>query len=384
MYYLKLFNENLLSFKMNNDFGLKIYDINILNENKKIFPIILQEEINEDNLSDFVKSRVLPKNRAFVNNILETAGLNINDKKGIIDISKGLSLIDSFWIVQDENLQFEDYNLFDNDFSEVLSLVAFTGYSSKIQDLITSPEFTTNGALPKGWRRIENEVYLFKGSTDPIYSNTGYEPYSEFYISQIARKMELNHIDYDLDKWKGNLASVCKLFTSKDTSYVQIGDIVKTGGIEKVYEYLVSLGMEKKFSDMILLDSLVFNTDRHYGNFGLLRDNKTGKFIDFAPIFDNGDGLLSKGDINLFKNKEKFEEYINSESANISYYGISYDKLVSRFCNKDDIVKLRKLLNFKFERHKKYNLEENRLELLEYMINQRAIRFINVIENKDK
>ncbi|HCC04165.1 MAG TPA: protein kinase [Clostridiales bacterium] len=382
MYYLKLYDENLLSFNMNNDFGLKITDINIINNNRQIFPIILQKEINEDTLADFVKSRVIPKNRAFVNNILESAGLNINDKKGIIDISKGLSLIDSYWIVQDKDLKFEDYNLFENDFSEVLSLVAFTGYSSKIQDLITSPEFTTNGALPKGWRRIENQVYLFKGGTDPIYSNTGYEPYSEFYISQIAKKMELDHIYYDLAKWRGNLASVCKIFTSKDISYIQIGDIIKTGGIEKVYEYILSLGFEKKFSDMILLDSLVINTDRHFGNFGLLRDNKTGKFVDFAPIFDNGEGLLSKGDINIFKDKKIFEEYINNENTNISYYGISYDKLVSRFCNKEDIEKLRKLLNFKFEKHEKYNLEDNRLKLLEEMIKERATRFIKIIEYK--
>ena len=62
--------------------------------------------------------------------------LSLNDTKGIIDVSKGLSLIDSYWIVQDENLKFSDYNLFDNDFSEVLSLIAFTGYSSKMQHQI--------------------------------------------------------------------------------------------------------------------------------------------------------------------------------------------------------------------------------------------------------
>ena len=279
MYYLKLYNENLISFNIDNEFGLKIKDITILNENKNIYPIILQKEINEDTISDFIKSRIVPKNRAFVQSILESAGLNINDKKGIIDISKGLSLIDSYWIVQEENIKFEDFNLFENDFSEVLSLVAFTGYSSKISDLITSPEFTTNGALPKGWRRINNEVYLFKGGTDPIYANTVYEPYSEFYVSQIAKKMELDYVDYNLEQWKGMLASVCKLFTNKDTSYVQIGECIRTGDISKVYDYICSLGLENKFADMILLDSIVFNADRHFGNFGFLRDNKTGKII---------------------------------------------------------------------------------------------------------
>lgn len=168
MYYIKLFDEDLISFNMSSELGLKISEITIINENRNIFPIQLQKEINEETIINFIKSRIIPKNRAFVKNILESAGLSINDTKGIIDISKGLSLTDSYWIVQDNSLKFDDYNLFDNDFSEILSLVAFTGYSSKIQDLITSPEFTTNGALPKAWRRINNEVYLYKGATDPM------------------------------------------------------------------------------------------------------------------------------------------------------------------------------------------------------------------------
>lgn len=32
MYYLKLYNENLISFNMTNDFGLKISDIKIINK----------------------------------------------------------------------------------------------------------------------------------------------------------------------------------------------------------------------------------------------------------------------------------------------------------------------------------------------------------------
>lgn len=72
------------------------------------------------------------------------------------------------------------------------------------------------------------------------------------------------------------LSSTCKLFTSKDISYVQIGDVVTSGGIKRVYEYLKELGVEEQFSNMILFDALCINTDRHYGNFGLLRNNHTG------------------------------------------------------------------------------------------------------------
>ena len=285
MYYLKLFDKTLLTFDMDFDMELKITNINQIENNKEIFPIILQKEINEQKIEKFITSRIIPKNRAFVKNILESAGLNMSNKKGITDISKGLSLIDSYWIVQDDNLKFADYNLFDNDFSEILSLVAFTGYSSKIEQLISSPELTTNGALKKCWRRIENQVYLYKGGNqEDEYVNIGNEPYNEYYASQVAKEMELDCIEYRLDKWKGSIASICKLFTSKDKSYVQIGDLMQKSSIVEAYEICKKHGLEKKFADMILFDSIIINEDRHFGNFGLLRDNKTGKFVDFAPL----------------------------------------------------------------------------------------------------
>ena len=376
MYYIKLFDENLISFNMNNELGIKVTEIKLLSKNKELFPIVLQKDINENTLISFIKSRIIPKNRAFVQNILQSVGLNINDTKGIIDISKGLSLIDSYWIVQDTSLKFEDYNLFDNDFSEVLSLIAFTGHSSKIKDLITSPEFTTNGALPKAWRRINGHVYLYKGGTDPIYANTGNEPYSEYYASELATQMGISHVDYELEKWKGMLASVCELFTNKNTSYIQIGDLVQTGGIDAVYKYLKGQGLEEKFADMIIFDSLIFNTDRHFGNFGLLRDNITGKIIDFVPIFDNGEGLLSKAMPDIFDDVQKFEEYINSDNQNISYYGTPYKNLIKAYCGKNQVESLRKILNFNFMKHSKYNLPSNRLELLSKMVQERAREFI--------
>lgn len=384
MYYLKLFDEDLVSFNMDNKLGLNITDIKILSNNKKIFPIRLQEEINEEAIEDFIKSRIIPKNRAFVHTILESAGLNINDKKSIIDVSKGLSLTDCYWVVQDKTLKFEDYNLYDNDFSKVLSLIAFTGYSSKIKDLITSPEFATNGMLPKAWRKINNEIYLFKGSTASYNCvNTGFEPYCEFYASQIAAKMGVEHVDYDLSKWKNTLSSTCKLFTSKNTSYVQIGDIVSHGGIKNVYEYVKGLGFKEKFINMILFDAICINTDRHYGNFGLIRDNNTGEFIDFAPIFDNGESLLSKAIPSIFDNKEEFRKYIKKSEINISYYGVSYDDLVKEFCNKTHIKTLRKLLDFKLKKHSSYNLPAKRLECLNYMIQERARKFVNLISEKE-
>ena len=46
------------------------------------------------------------------------------------------------------------------------------------------------------------------------------------------------------------------------------------------------------FCDMLAFDALVCNTDRHFTNFGVLRDNATGLPVALAPIFDNGRSLF--------------------------------------------------------------------------------------------
>lgn len=100
----------------------------------------------------------------------------------IISVSKGLSLNDSYWVVnEDFEGSFEQYNLYENRFSRILAYIAFTGYGSSIRSsLMSSPEFTTNGMLPKCWRRVSGKIVLYKGGTSGA-SNAGNEPYSEFY-----------------------------------------------------------------------------------------------------------------------------------------------------------------------------------------------------------
>ena len=159
MYSLKIYNDTLVKFDMENKPTLKIFNIEVVSNKKELFPEAIKQDVTSETLKEFLQHRIVPKNRTFVENILQTQNLDYRDIKGIIDISKGLSLTDCYWIVNDDNLKFENYNLFDNNFSEVLSLVAFTGYTSKIKGIATSPEFTTDGALPKAWRRIDNSVF---------------------------------------------------------------------------------------------------------------------------------------------------------------------------------------------------------------------------------
>ncbi|MCR4593954.1 MAG: XRE family transcriptional regulator [Clostridiales bacterium] len=382
MYYLKLSDKILLSFDMEQDLSLKITNISIVSDRAEFYPELLKEDITAERIEAFLKGRIIPNSRAFVKEILDSQNLSISNIKAIIDVCKGLSLNDSYWIVNDDSLSFNDCNLYDNDFPEEISEVAFTGQPIKAYSKAISPELTTNGALPKAWRRIDNNVYLYKGSTEAWnFSNTGFEPYSEYYASQIADAMGIDAVEYDLKKWKGMLASVCPIFTSKELSYVPIWQASGKRKIDEIYDWCEENGFGEQFSDMIVFDSLIYNPDRHLQNFGVLKDSVTGEYVEFAPLFDNGEGLLSKGSKEAFTNRNAFWDYMDTADVNTSQYGVDYLDLVDAFCGKEQIAKLRKVLDFKFIKHPKYNLPDNRLELIEDMVRERANELILTIEN---
>lgn len=53
--------------------------------------------------------------------------------------------------------------------------------------------------LAKSWRRRKNNILLYKSGTEG-FANSGLEPYSEYYASQIAKTMDLHYVDYGLSK----------------------------------------------------------------------------------------------------------------------------------------------------------------------------------------
>lgn len=375
MYSLRIFDTELMIFKMEKRGfeGLVVEIISVNSELEHLMP--LDMEATSEGVIKWLERRVIPKNRTFVDEILKTLGLSHNDTKGIIDVCKGLSLNDSYWIVpKDFEGTFEQYNLYENRFSEMLALVAYTGAGHSNQAFTTSPELTTNGMLPKAWRYVEGEgIYLYKGGTSGAY-NAGKEPYCEFYASQIAERMGLNAVKYELENWKGITASKCALFTNKDISYIPIGRILKNGGIQKCLEYYDNMGEEfsEQIRSMLVFDALVYNEDRHFGNFGVLRDNHSGKIIAPAPIFDNGLSLC------CYACKEDIPNLAEYAKTRSTPYNISFEDVCIEVMGLKQREQLRKMIGFKFERHTSINLPEEHLVALEKLIGERVNKLLAI------
>ena len=370
-YELKHFDTTLVRFSATEDTNTPEIKILWKNDAKKdLFPLDL--ELTEEGIAKWLKHRTIPKNRAYVHNFLSKCGLNINRPMTIIKVSKGLSLNDCYWVVE-EGFEgpYDKFNLYDNRFSQVLAMIAFTGYGSSIRTSLDScPEFTTNGMLPKCWRRKDGKIMLYKGGTSGA-SNTGNEPYSEYYAAQVAKVLGVNAIEYGLSKWKGELCSTCELFTSKEYSFLPVGRVVTSGGMKAVREYYEKLGQSfvDALNDMLVLDAIIMNTDRHFGNFGFIVDNKTNKIVAPAPLFDHGNALLNFAGRDDLESEKALAEYANTLVPCVYDDFIETAKKVLTNRHREG---LRKLLEFKFKKNSRYNLPDKRLKLLEKMIQTRA------------
>ncbi len=379
-YELRIYDTTLLSFSLKEEGieGLSAEILSVNDADKKLLPLDLS--LTDEGLVPWLRRRVIPKNRAFVEEILKTLHLSVNDTKGIIDVCKGLSLNDCYWIVpQGFEGTFAEYNLYENRFSEILSLVAYTGIGQTTEAFTTSPELTTNGMLPKAWWLIENGgIFLYKGGTSGA-SNTGNEPFAEYYAAQVARTMGLACVDYDLENWKGILASKCALFTDMETSFVPIGRIVRAGGLKAVLQYYRELGgaFYENVRSMLVFDAVVYNEDRHFGNFGLLRDNRSGEILQPAPIFDHGISLFNYARHSDFADLDAY-----TATRTPAYPDVTFESIVGEVCGKTQAAQLRRLIGFKFKHHPSINWPDGRLEATEQHIQRRVQRLLEVMRTQ--
>ena len=372
-YIVRHFDLPLLEFEADMDSAetnlriVKVYD-----ENRAFLPLNLT--VSEDGLGRWLRHRTIPKNRAYVDALLSKVGLSLNRPLGIITVCKGLSLNDCFWVdAEGSGDTFAKVNLYDNRFSQVLAAIAFTGYGSSVRTSLAScPEFSTNGMLPKCWRRMNGKIYLYKGGTVG-FSNTGFEPYSELYAYQVAQAMGLDAIRYTLTKdLKKTLCSKCELFTSKEYSYLPVGQLVPKGGMKAVRAYYETLGQPfvDALEDMVVFDAVICNTDRHYGNFGVLVKNETNAIAAPAPLFDHGNSLFSLGGAELWEDQKAFDRYARA------LLPLAYDDF---FAEAKAVLRprhramLHKLLEFRFDRRAAhYNLPPKRLKMIEKEVQRRA------------
>lgn len=260
-----------------------------------VHPLHHKETVDKAALNKWWMGRSIPASRMGINEALETLG--IYNTQVLLTKCLGLSLSDHYWVrPSNSDMTWESVNFFDNNFSDDIGDVLFGSTNMSIDFNYASPDNTSDGNLQKRWKIIDGERCLLKSGSAPYRQ----QPFNEVIASVILDKLGIDHVPYTLTWIDNKPYSVCKDFITKNSELISASRLMKIRpkeNNENGYLHFVNICKElgvdvvPMLDRMIVLDYIIVNEDRHFGNFGLLRDPDTLEWIGFAPIFDNGTSL---------------------------------------------------------------------------------------------
>ena len=301
-------------------------------KNIEFAPLIIKNLYDSNNeiklleqLTDWFKGRGIPSWRDDLDLLLTK--LNISTPTELLDKAFGLSLSDQYWIKPyDSEIEYKDINFFDHDFedSEFVSATFSNDINLSNNISLISPNNTTDGRLKKTWIIENNKRYLLKGG----YKNEVMQPFNEVLASIICKRLEFNYVPYTIDVVKDKVVSKCVCFIDKNTELVTAHQILHNNcDKENAYETYIKILEEngiknarEELENMLILDYIMLNEDRHLNNFGIIRNVESLEWVGCAPIFDTGQSLnildyndeelLINGDGRFFYTIDNFDNII--------------------------------------------------------------------------
>lgn len=321
-------------------------------------------------------SRNYAKHKDHFKSMLKQWQLDTPD--GFLQATHALGLNDTLWTKPEGSaLSWADVSLYSVPFDDVAARTAFETGLQGLRLSSTSPEFTSEGTYPKCWRREQKGIMLYKTGSDG-FSNAGLEPYSEFMAAGIAGRMRgVDAVEYGLEKFKGHLCSTCRLFTDESTGFVPAYKVFPRDSVGSVADALAlcrEMGFEREFADMVVLDAITFNQDRHLGNFGFLVDNDTFAIKSFAPLFDFNMSMLcfaTDGDLETDETVARYFELngvghrLGGDFANVARALMTPER-------RDRLPQAVQL-----PRHSRYNLIDERMDHLDAIFQQHYDYVVN-------
>lgn len=238
------------------------------------------------------RHRCIPKNRAGIDAKLRELG--ISETYNIPFRSLGLSLSDQYWVKpKGADIAWADINFFHNAFDEMEA----DGWLSEVG--LDSPDNTSDGVLPKAWVCRGRERVLLKGG-----GLNNQEPYNEaaatLLFSRVLQGGE--YVPYELVERGSTVVSSCRCFVADDEEYIPAYYVLRAmkkpahrDDFQHYIECCARFGVtdaKVALQKMIVCDDVLANRDRHWRNFGLIRNVETLE-CRVAPLFDSGSSLWS-------------------------------------------------------------------------------------------
>lgn len=266
--------------------------------------------LSQEDLRRWWSRRAVPAARGMIRRILDKNGIATTQM--LLTMNYGLSLSDHYWIRPlDSNETWEQVNLFTNEFKDDLGELQFFQNDNDENPLdlraatVFYPSASTQGELQKKWVIIDGKRYLIKGNYGDSFQQSANEVIASKLHEQQKKAAYTSYRLCGIQTDRGCVQGcICEDFATIRTEFISAYDVVSSEKKENdisEYEHFIKVcrrnGLEEErvrafLEYQILSDFIITNTDRHFRNFGVLRDSETLSFIGIAPIFDSGNSMF--------------------------------------------------------------------------------------------
>ncbi len=162
----------------------------------------------------------------------------------------------------------------------------------------------TAGSFLKAYDDTGDRKKYYKLSDyDPMKGIVGHECVNEIIVGRLLDLWQIPHLEYKLihslvvidEKEYETWLCESEDYKKKDETKLPLEDyyLINRQGGETPFEFCVRMGWTEYVYEMLLIDYLVQNRDRHGANIEVLRSQKE-KSIRLAPLFDQGLSLVCR------------------------------------------------------------------------------------------
>ncbi len=261
-------------------------------------------------LDAWISDRAVPFERAAD----VTVELGMNSSNELMLSTLGLSLSDQYWLMPtDTYINWHDVNPFENTFDTVLGQALAPENENSASRAIaliegnptiiySSPDAACGGNLPKYWDIVDGERRLYKSGK---VANGIMEPYNEAIATELCSRLitQDQYVPSRIEDYSPfpRVFSSCPCMIDSKTELIPAHAVMKLAAHDNsksLYEKFASVCLDNGIDDvhasldrMLLIDHLLSNRDRHWANFGVIRDVETNIWLGLAPLFDMGESL---------------------------------------------------------------------------------------------
>lgn len=262
------------------------------------YNLYLEEDSDLDtlvnNITNFYywcASRILTLDRKYAKEILNSLGLAqaITDKEraNIALAYRCVSLTDVYWVRRHgEQIAFSEINLYENHLANTFVNISLLGKQYAVNDKALVRDLATQGCFPKAWVRTPTGFQLYKDGGKDVVER-------ELLASKICRCFIIEQVLYNSGIFDDEVVSISDNITSKEFSIASIEafELFTVNHDKDILEEILSLDKYNYYM-MNVIDYLVGNIDRHWGNWGVLVNNKTNKPVRLHKLMDFNQSFL--------------------------------------------------------------------------------------------